>query len=500
MRTKLAATLMGALILIAPIGTAPAAGLEETGTGCEWMAGDLHIHTTYSHDSYGGPEDDNTGPEEFYTLGHSVASQFLVAASRGLGYLAITDHNDIRSHTDEGFGSLGVVGIRGYENSLRGHAQMLGAAKIYDAGDESAAAVEAMADELRAAGGVFQVNHPAEGSVDHPTDPDWSYGYEVVPDTVEVWNISRLWQPPAPSASSNDDAIRYWEGWLDRGHHVAATGGSDNHYLATTPIQGAGQPTTWVCAGSPTEAGVLAGMKAGRTFISHQPPLYGGPQVFLEADADSDGAFESIVGDTVPPASALQVRVLGAPGAQLRIVTDGGEATAAVPVTSDAFTHSFSVPADKTWVRAEIFEPDAKQERSTACDGIFGSQTTYCRNSLLVLGMTSALYLAEPAPEFDPTTVLTYVGDTSGRSGSMATLAARLTDSEGAPLPGRQIDLTFREETYSATTDPSGTASVSIRLQGPPGTYEVVSSFTGGDGYLASGDRDTLTITEGARP
>ena len=502
MTPKPIAAVLGLLLLAAGLTPTGAAAIQavESSAACEWIAGDLHIHTTYSHDSYGGPDDDNTGPEEAYTLGHTVATQFLVAASRGLGYLAITDHNDIRSHTDEGFGSMGIVGIRGYENSLSGHAQMLGASKIYDSGDRSASAVQTMADELRAEGGVFQVNHPAEGSVDHPHDPDWSYGYDVVPDTVEVWNISRLWQPPMPSASSNDDAIRYWEGWLDRGYQVAATGGSDNHYLATTPIQGAGQPTTWVCASSPTEAGVLEGMRAGHTFISHQPPVFQGPQVFLEADGDSDGTFEAIVGDSVAPGSPLRVRVVGAPGAQLRVVTDGGEASAPVPVTSDAFTHAFTVPADKTWVRAEIFEPDAHEERAAACDGVFGSQTTYCRNSLLALAMTSALYLAEPDAEFDPATTLTYVGDTSGRSGSMATLAARLTDSDGTPLEGRRVDLTFRDSVYPATTDPSGTASVSIRLQGPPGAYEVISNFAGEDGYLASEDRDTLRVTGGARP
>ncbi|MGH2986313.1 MAG: DUF3604 domain-containing protein, partial [Solirubrobacterales bacterium] len=178
----------------------------------EWVAGDLHAHTTYSHDSYGGPGDDNTGPEEAYTLGHSVDSQFAVAASRGLDYLAITDHNDIRSQADPGFGAGGVVPVPAYENSLRGHAQMLGAARLYDNGDQSATAVGALADALRADGGAFQVNHPAEGATAWPAEPDWEYGYEVVPDTVEVWNVSPLYQPPLPSASSNDDGVRYWEG------------------------------------------------------------------------------------------------------------------------------------------------------------------------------------------------------------------------------------------------------------------------------------------------
>ena len=77
---------------------------------------------------------------------------------------------------------------------------------------------------------------------------DWAPGHAVVPDTVEVWNISRLYQPPLPSASDNDAAIAFWEGFLDAGHHVAATGGSDSHWAATSAIQGAGSPTTWVFA------------------------------------------------------------------------------------------------------------------------------------------------------------------------------------------------------------------------------------------------------------
>src|SRR3954469_2383135 len=118
-----------------------AAGPARAGEG---MAGDLHVHTTYSHDSYGGPSDDNTGPEGAYTFGQTVTEDFAIAASRGLDYLAITDHNDIRSQSDPGFGFGGVLPIHAYENSLQGHAQMLGATRLYDNGDASVAAVTSL--------------------------------------------------------------------------------------------------------------------------------------------------------------------------------------------------------------------------------------------------------------------------------------------------------------------------------------------------------------------
>lgn len=475
---------LAVVLLVGTLGHTPTASAEPlpspAGEG-EWLAGDFHAHTCFSHDAYCGPGDDNTAIDEIYTLGSTPEMQFCSAAVRGLDFLTITDHNDVRSQSDPGFGACGVLGVPGYENSLKGHAQMLGARVVYDNGDSSTAAVRDLVSRLRADGGAFQINHPAEGSVDFPHDADWGYGYDVVPDTVEVWNISRLWQPPAPSGSSNDDAIRYWEGWLDSGARVAATGGSDNHWVSTQAVQGVGQPTTWVYTADRSWPAIIEGLRAGRTFISDQPPTLGGPRLYLEADGDRDGSYEAMVGDAVPPGSPVRVRVEGAPGSFLRVIGDGGnELFAPVPVTGPSFEHSFIPPAPSTWVRAEIFEPDARSERAAVCDDFVGDGSTYCRNQLLVRAMTSALYFeASRLP-----TALDYAGDTRAR-GESVRLAARLS-SRDEPVSERVVEFVIAGQTLSAVTDSSGLAATTARIPDHGRSQEVTVAFAGDSEFLAS--------------
>jgi len=370
MRVLLCA-LAGVLVLAAPAVAKPPAG--------EWLAGDLHVHTCFSHDVWCGLDDDNTGIEDANTLGHSVGDDFLLASVRGLDYLAITDHNDIRSQSDPGFGADGVIPVPGYENSLHGHAQMLGARRLYDNGDSGTAVVIALADALRADGGVFQANHPS--------DPVWGYGYDVPLDDVEVWNLPRFYQEPFPSNSDNDQAVRYWQGWLDRGAHVTATGGSDSHWRITDSQQGVGNPTTWVYSRSRDAHGILDGLRRGRTFITWQPPAFQPARLFLSAG-------DRMVGDTAPAKSTFTARVEGAPGAMLRIVGDGGRVIdGPVPVTSASFSHDFHVPPGTTWAYAELYGEDDLEARQSTCDPVVGSGTTYCRNRIALLAMTSAIYV-----------------------------------------------------------------------------------------------------------
>jgi hypothetical protein len=443
LRVKDGSTIVG---YSAPVWVQAAQG----GHSGEWLAGDLHVHTCYSHDVYCprgedhakyfqddtgtpldsvpfndlpvgdaldslGMGDSNTTLTEAYTTGGTVQERFWEASLKGLDYLAITDHHSdgapqesgAKSVNDPGFGTSEVVGVPGYENSIHGHAQMLGATHVYSAGGATVDGVNAMASALRADGGVLQANHPADG-IDHEMTSCadtgsimWGYGYDVRVDTVEVWNTNHLLQAPMPASAQNDDAVFYWECMLNRGWHVAATGGGDSHWLSVAAAQGVGNPTTWVFAPERSARGVLQALREGRTSISVQTPLAGATQLVLEADADRDGTYESMIGDTVPPSTPMRVRALGTPGAGLvGVRANGQDLLTDVPLVPGG-TVDFTSPAKAGWVRATLSAPDGTQQRRLACDDQLGGQTTLCRYEVGLLAMTSAIYLAVPAEPCD---------------------------------------------------------------------------------------------------
>ena len=51
------------------------------------------------------------------------------------------------------------------------------------------------------------------------------------------------------------------------------------------------------------------------------------------------------------------------------------------------------VPAAALYVRAELLAPDARAQRTTACDPVIGSQTTICRDDLAMESLSSPLFI-----------------------------------------------------------------------------------------------------------
>ena len=383
------------LVVLVALALAQPASAADT-----WWAGDGHVHTCYSGDAWCGPGDEE-GMEDFYSFGGSVPQRFAEGAVKGLDFLVISDHNDIRAHTDPGFGSAGVTGIRAYEASLsRGHAQMIGARKLYADGSRTDAGTIAMADALRADGGIFQANHPGYRLTGEPIMScaeagtsdrmNWRYGYAVLPDTIEVWNATSLLRP----------AEYFWECWLQRGARIGALGGSDSHGANHANI---GVPLTWALAPTASEADVLAAIRAGRTTLSRLPPSGGGVRLVIEGDKDRNGTFEAVIGDTVPPRTPLRVRTDGtAPGAGLLSVRANGRPARDDSVFQPGREVRLEAPAEPGWVRATLYMQDGVSAIDPSCTPDFESPISTCSEDLAVAAMTSPIYVSEPVKPGDP--------------------------------------------------------------------------------------------------
>ncbi|MFP5327434.1 MAG: CehA/McbA family metallohydrolase [Acidimicrobiia bacterium] len=336
-----------------------------------WVAGDFHCHSVWSHDVWGGPSDDNTGNDEFYTHGHTPAEQIAVAETRGLDFLAITDHNRVKSVRDPGYRSDRLLLVPGYEHSLSGgHAGVFvptaGGLETLFASTSPAdgsghgyegAALAQFIETIAAHDGIAVLNHPfGNGS---RQGMHWRYSLEHSHGftAVEAWNSPWFNRGEIlPRVESDSDlAVQWWEQHFAR--HRGLVGGSDNHWKVLDPVAGVGQPTTWVYARNRSVAAVLDGVREGRTFVAAQPPALGGSQAFLTAAALGDAP--EMVGGKVSAGVPLSVRVAtrNAVGSVVRIIASGlvvGEARVLAP--EDEVVFEGIVLAKHSTLRAEVYD------------------------------------------------------------------------------------------------------------------------------------------------
>ena len=237
--------------------------------GMRWLAGDLHSHTVHSDGVLTVPE----------------LARF--AASRGLDFLAVTDHNTVSHHRELAAAAAAhrVVLVPGQEvTTERGHANALGDLPWVDFREPP----DAWLALTEAAGGLLSINHPYGGQV------SWTAPMARRPPLIEIWHWSWLdlrWTAP----------LSWWLAW-----HPGATavGGSDWHRPGSDAPPGS--PTTWVLAEAAESAAVLAGVADGRVAISasRDGPLLlrvDGELIAVEADGailtDQNGPIRRVSGD-----------------------------------------------------------------------------------------------------------------------------------------------------------------------------------------------------------
>lgn len=322
--------------------------------GPAWYQGDLHGHTGHSDGKCDSMHDGRVFCPEFKILEK--------AASLGLDFVAVTDHNTVSHHNaleqwQPYFDRLLL--IRGREiTTFFGHSNVWGTSGDIDFRVGPGLTATDMVESARAVGGTVSLNHPGRPSNEDCMGCGWTASIDFSQvDAIEAVN--------GIDADTPVSGIPFWEARLNEGHRITAVGGSDDHSLPEVAgLRGAlGTPTTVVYASEFSERAVLNGIRAGHVFLKVQGPS--GPSIYLEAKADQQSAM---VGDNLKTSRgkqiAFSVKVVGASGSSVEIIRDGKQASVLTDsrVGSGEQSLRFSVVSDGEhhWYRANLRGADGR--------------------------------------------------------------------------------------------------------------------------------------------
>jgi hypothetical protein len=325
-------------------------------TGPAWYRGDLHSHTAHSDGSCAGRGAASSVPCPLYLSAQA-------AAARGLDFVAITDHNTV-SHAQairelQPYFSRTLL-MPGRElTSFQGHANLFGTLAPVDfrivRGQRSWTQLLAGLPPR----GLVAVNHPVRPSGEACMGCGWE-------DVEALRQVQAIEAVNGRDADTPYSGIPFWQAQLDRGLHLTAIGGSDNHHADATDPQGQGTlatPATVVYAAELSQPAIIAAIRAGHVFVD----VTGASDRLLELKAQA-GARRAMMGDTLAaaPGEALrfELRLARVKGMRAAVLLDGapGRLLADTGIAADDQLLSFDWHADgKTHtIRAEVRDSQGK--------------------------------------------------------------------------------------------------------------------------------------------
>ncbi|MEV7087534.1 CehA/McbA family metallohydrolase [Streptomyces sp. NPDC093085] len=304
------------------------------GRGRAWYRGDCHLHSVHSDG------------------GRTPAQIAALARAAGLDFINTSDHNTSSAHSAWG-GLWGddLLILTGEEVTTRnGHVLALGTEPgtfvdwRYRARDNRWGR---FAREISRAGGLVVPAHPHGTCI----GCNWKFGFAEA-DAIEVWN----------GAYTPDDEISLaeWDNSLVaavRSGRASGTGpnwtpamGNSDAHRDPDPV---GTPQTVVLADELSRTAILAGLRAGRSYVAESA------QVSLSFGAAGGRGHHAGIGERlrVPADAPVTVRleVTGAPGCTASFVTDQGPLYSTALPESGAGTVEWTTTASyAAYVRAEV--------------------------------------------------------------------------------------------------------------------------------------------------
>ena len=331
----------------------PYAPAEPLSTEARWYAGDFHVHSLESGDAQ-----------------PSIDEVATFARSRGLDFVELSDHN-----TNSQLDFINAVQVSHPElllipgvewTTYDGHANGVGAVDWVDHKiGQPGVTVEGAVQAFHAQSALFSLNHPALQLGNLCFGCFWEH--ELPAEQIDAVEIATVgWSQGGGLFALN--AIAIWDELCDAGGHPAALGGSDDHRAGVdlgtfqSPI---GDPTTMVYASELSVAGILDGIRSGRTVVKLQGP--DDPMIELTPSIVPEGDTVSATEVTVTAVVTGGVSPFDEPY-RIRFVRDG-EPAELVDITADPFEHTVTIapPTEgETRLRAEVHVADDQPRTITS--------------------------------------------------------------------------------------------------------------------------------------
>jgi hypothetical protein len=219
--------------------------------GAGWYRGDLHGHTLHSDGSW------------------DVSGLLNFAREHQLDFVTLTDHNTISGLAEmDSLSSDELLTMGGFElTTFYGHALALGLRRAIDwRARPGARTMTDITAEVEAEDGLFVIAHPACPGDPTCTGCHWEY-QDLMPGTAKLVEVCN---EQFSSGSNNQGALELWYQWLNQGHRLYATAGSDIHGPADPTLEFV---FNVVYAQELAEANILDGLRHGHSYLSSEPRL-----------------------------------------------------------------------------------------------------------------------------------------------------------------------------------------------------------------------------------